>query len=139
MQATRRHLTVMVALLLIIGNASAGVYRWVDEQGQVHYGDKPPPGAEPVQTRLPSLSGRPAAAAEDTDEEETGNIDPAVALQQCTAARELLFSYEQAPRLMKQTSLGEQGELTAQERDQLLAIQRGKVADACNESAAPDS
>lgn len=41
-----------LVLLLCVGSgvAHAGVYKWVDEQGQVHYGSRPPSGqaANPV-------------------------------------------------------------------------------------------
>lgn len=33
--------------------AAAEVYKWVDAQGRLHYGDKPPPGAQPAE--LPDI------------------------------------------------------------------------------------
>ncbi|MCX8018284.1 MAG: glutaredoxin family protein [Rhodocyclaceae bacterium] len=41
-------------ILLFVAAALAqaqGAYRWVDEAGKVHYGDRPPPGARNVQPR----------------------------------------------------------------------------------------
>lgn len=32
---------IWILLLLVTSLAEAGVYKWVDEQGRVHYGDKP--------------------------------------------------------------------------------------------------
>lgn len=42
-------ITLLVCALLVCPTASAEVYRWVDEQGRTHYGDKPPEtkGARP--------------------------------------------------------------------------------------------
>lgn len=44
-----------LALLALPGGAAAGIYKWTDAQGRVHYGDKPAGGhqdaAEPVQPR----------------------------------------------------------------------------------------
>lgn len=37
-----RSLLVLVASALLAGNVQAGLYRWVDENGNVHYGDKVP-------------------------------------------------------------------------------------------------
>lgn len=37
---------VLVLALLGIGNVSAGVYKWTDENGKTHFSDKPPPGQE---------------------------------------------------------------------------------------------
>jgi hypothetical protein len=49
----RNKLVITLSLgLLVLGAAAlqAGVYRWVDDQGRVHYGDKPPTvGAEELE------------------------------------------------------------------------------------------
>jgi hypothetical protein len=37
-----RSLLVLITAALLVGNAQAGLYRWVDENGNVHYGDKVP-------------------------------------------------------------------------------------------------
>jgi len=37
-----RSLLVLITTTLLVGNAQAGLYRWVDENGNVHYGDKVP-------------------------------------------------------------------------------------------------
>ncbi|NIR61927.1 MAG: DUF4124 domain-containing protein, partial [Gammaproteobacteria bacterium] len=44
-----RGIAVAAALSLLASTAGAGVYRWVDDAGNVHYGDRPPPGAEAVE------------------------------------------------------------------------------------------
>lgn len=37
----------MVALALAVASAAvAGMYKWTDAQGSVHYGERPPPGSE---------------------------------------------------------------------------------------------
>lgn len=47
---------VLLASLLLSGSASAAVYKWVDEQGNVHYGDLPP-GQVPAETvKLPGIT-----------------------------------------------------------------------------------
>ena len=38
----RIRLATALALILLTGSAAAGVYRWVDAEGNVHYGDRPP-------------------------------------------------------------------------------------------------
>ena len=37
-------ITGLVAVFMLSQPALAGVYRWVDENGQVHFGEKPPAG-----------------------------------------------------------------------------------------------
>jgi hypothetical protein len=39
-------LSLLLLSLLVSVSATAGIYRWVDENGQVQYGDRPPPGGE---------------------------------------------------------------------------------------------
>lgn len=36
----------LIALLVVLAFVAGAVYKWVDEQGKVHYSDKPPPGRE---------------------------------------------------------------------------------------------
>lgn len=42
------HRFLMLVLLLAATAVNAGVYKWVDENGVVQYGDRPPEGAERV-------------------------------------------------------------------------------------------
>lgn len=57
MRVIRRLL--LLPLLLAVVPAWAGVYKWTDETGKVHYSDAPPPGQKAKQVKLPvnSLSG----------------------------------------------------------------------------------
>ena len=48
---------ILLTALLSTGALAGPAYKWVDENGQVHYSDRPRPGAEPVE--LPSYR-RPA-------------------------------------------------------------------------------
>lgn len=58
-----------LVLLLMLSPARAEVYRWVDDQGVTHYGDKPPKDGvapvalPPLQTYSPGEIRQPAAAA----------------------------------------------------------------------------
>jgi len=47
--------TVLLLVCLALP-ATAAVYKWVDENGEVHYGDTPPPGGEARQVDLPDYS-----------------------------------------------------------------------------------
>ena len=56
-------LTSACALLVLSGPAAAQVYKWTDENGKVHYGDKPQ-GAKAVTTiATPAAGTQPAGAA----------------------------------------------------------------------------
>lgn len=43
----------ILLIILVAGIASAQVYRWVDEEGGVHFGDRPPESAKPEEVILP--------------------------------------------------------------------------------------
>lgn len=52
---------LMTVLALACGAALADVYRWVDENGKVHYSDQPPPAAiEQVEKKI-VRGGKPSA------------------------------------------------------------------------------
>lgn len=51
----RSHL-ILLALLLALP-ASAGVYKWTDAQGRIHYSDSPPAAARTTQLKLQSFTG----------------------------------------------------------------------------------
>ena len=43
--------------LLLSFPASAGVYKWTDAQGRIHYSDSPPPAAKTTQLKLQTYTG----------------------------------------------------------------------------------
>lgn len=55
--------------LLVAGSAHAEVYKWVDENGRVHFGDKAPSQQKQVQT-LDLPESAPAAPTVDPSDEE---------------------------------------------------------------------
>jgi hypothetical protein len=46
-----RYISVALLLMLCAGAAASEVWRWVDDQGVVHYSDRPQPGAERVEMK----------------------------------------------------------------------------------------
>jgi len=45
---------IWICLFLFIGSAQAAVYKWVDENGKVHYGDKPQAGNKNIELNVDS-------------------------------------------------------------------------------------
>jgi hypothetical protein len=78
-----RTILALVAIL-VAGAAMAQAYRWVDEDGVVHYSDRPQPGAERIVLPEPNTVSVPrrerpirqAAATPDADEEEDDQAGP---------------------------------------------------------------
>ncbi|MFC3681239.1 DUF4124 domain-containing protein [Bacterioplanoides pacificum] len=92
---------ISLAALLHIGTAAAKVYKWTDENGQVHFSSQPPRGTDNdvYQLRLDKVPTPPAPAAEKTAEKKSAidsddsvelkpEIDPKVASQYCQQAKQ---------------------------------------------------
>ncbi len=62
-------------MLAVAGSAGAQMYKWVDKDGKVRYGDTPPPGAAVAPVKAPQ-SAAPAAAPESKDARK-GALNPA--------------------------------------------------------------
>ena len=66
----KRFIKLMALLLCGLAVLSAGfgdnLYKWVDEQGNVHYSDKPHPGATRIHLPKPTTYAAPAGAAPET-------------------------------------------------------------------------
>lgn len=65
-----KRLFLLLASLLVATSALAQAYRWVDDQGVVHYSDRPEPGAESIvlprsNTTSVRRPARPASGADD--------------------------------------------------------------------------
>lgn len=50
-------------LLLPLLTAQAATYKWIDSDGRVNYGDRPPDGVNPRQMALPAAASRDSAEA----------------------------------------------------------------------------
>lgn len=57
---------IFLALLFVLGTANAQLYRWVDKDGKVRYGDTPPAGAKTSTVKPPPAP--PEAADRDAKE-----------------------------------------------------------------------
>ena len=111
---------IAIALMLCLANTAEAqkMYRWVDEQGRVHYGDRPPPGKrqELRKARDPS-AGQDAAGAEVSEA--------------CRELEQRLASYRSATELVEQDALGNKRSYTPEQRAQLIARTEEAREQAC--------
>jgi hypothetical protein len=139
-------------LLLAAGAATAaGVYKWVDAEGRVHFGDRPPDlGATavevpntPVAPSVPDAAGARdqqerllrAYAAERQERREREAKSRAEAEQRarnCAQARDRLRQYESAGYLYRLDPAGERVIVSDAEREQSTAEARAAVAQWCD-------
>lgn len=97
------------------------VYRWVDAQGRVHYGDQPANNAQEVPLRESGTvrASEPPPAPDQTSAEV------------CERLRERLETYRSAERIIETDSLGVDREFTAEQREQLIARTEQQVGETC--------
>lgn len=132
-------------LLLFTAGASAAVYKWVDEQGTVHFGDRPPHyEAKPLKVRPASLPPPSEAAAADQTaggpaggdgekggEGETEEQKNPERSEYCRRAQEDLKRYEAAERLAREDEQGNQVILDGAQREELLETVRQRIQRWC--------
>src|SRR6202051_4043498 len=123
-------------LLAWSGLASAVVYKWIDAQGKVQYGDRPPngvhaevveglgthaPNSTPARTSEPATAkaiGRDQPIPQDDGAKKAVQDDVAQArASECTEARERYRKLIEGRRLFKTGDNGERQYLTAEEID----------------------
>lgn len=121
-----RNLTLTMLGALMLTSWSAAVqadklYRWVDDQGRVHYGDRPPQNQ-----RAQTLKLRPPPAAVQQPSVQDSEA--------CVQAREKLTEFQQAERIVERDGLGQERIYSAEEREQLIARSQTHVEQTCGTS-----
>lgn len=137
---TARRLPAMaaLALLMLAAPAQAELYRWVDDNGQVHYSDKKPNQNERPASNAETLQFAPgtAAASAKRQQADAEAREAEAVAERCGAARAQLDTYRRAVTLVRQGPDGTDVELLPSERVALIEQSQAKVADACGEPAA---
>ena len=131
--------------------ASAVVYKWVDAQGKVQYGDNPPDGVHAQVVELLGVhSGRSSTAmagtsagasktapAEPSSKDRQKAVDSDVAQardKQCAEAQERYKKLIEGRRLYKTGENGERQYLTSEEIDSERLNAKRDIDETCNSS-----
>lgn len=142
-----KELTAIVLLVFGLSlTADADIWKWVDEHGNVHYGDRPAreyavkaelvrytPGNRTASTSRPNrtdTSPSKDADPEETPEEERAREDAQA--YYCKQAKDIYRSYVGAPRLFRTSEDGQREYLSDDEVAATLADAEAKVAEWCN-------
>jgi hypothetical protein len=123
--------------------ASAVVYKWVDAQGKVQYGDRPPDGVHAEVVELlgvnnraaasPSASKAAAPASAPSETRKAVDSDVAQARQkQCADAQERYKHLIEGRHLYKTGDNGERQYLTSEEIDSERLNTKRDVDELCN-------
>ena len=146
-------LCAVMATTLASGAMANEIYKWTDENGTVHYGDRPSGASteerlamtysrtdntvvrQRVQARVEATAARQEArsaaaeAAREAAEEETNAAERA---QRCDKARARLETYLQSPRLYRTDDNGERVYLDDAERDKARQKAEEQVTEYCS-------
>ena len=149
-----KRLLLLAALVAWSGMASAVVYKWVDAQGKLQYGDRPPDG---VHAELVELLGTHASSnttvrtastnattppknSSDTDNKDDATrraVDADVAQtkdKQCTDAQDRYKKLIEGRRIYKTGPDGERQYMTSQEIDTERLNAKRDIDTICNSS-----
>lgn len=142
----RRMILACSVLLALSTGATAGqIYKWVDAQGNVHFGSQPPEGQQAAEVNpninQPKLSSekkpQAAAPAEDSEQESIdAKVKEDVAKQEaerkkyCETVRTNLSQLQNNPRVRVEEK-GEVRRLTEEERQARIAETEKAIAENC--------
>ncbi len=136
-------------LWALVVPAMAQVYKWVDDKGVTHYGERPPQGkkAEKVEQRLANPEPAPGAAAQpnwkeqdlefrkrriETEQTEAKDKQRETSQRQtCNQARDQLAQMKSARRLYRLDEKGERVFQSDDERNAAIARFERLVSDRC--------
>ena len=151
----KRHSIAGAAIFALVTGAAAyagDIYKWVDEDGNVHYGDVPVgknPERMAIQSRptnelyLASQADalvasrehrreRRAAAAEKAAEKAEADAEAAELARQCEMAREQMQKYETSRRLYLEDENGERTWLDEDEKQAEKKRLAGQIDEHCS-------
>ena len=121
---------LLIPILFICSNSfAAGIQKWVDEDGQIHYGDTPPVkiSSEPIRvTRPPSNPGKPlprfTGSINDDQQEQHPDTKPvgnetsaSQAQEACVQAKKDLVILNRNTRLRLKSADGTERYMTTEE------------------------
>lgn len=141
----RRMIFACTVLLALGTSATAGqIYKWVDDQGHVHFGSQPPEG-QAATTVNPNIS-RPAAATPKAEAPAVDDEKPQEAIDRkvrqdvarqeaerkkfCESIRYNLAQLKNTPRLRTEVD-GEIRRLTEEERQQRISQAEASIKEHC--------
>jgi hypothetical protein len=144
-----KRVLLCAALMAWSAMASAVVYKWVDAQGKIQYGDRPPDGvhaevvellgthtghaAKSAEASPPSVAKTPASQPSERDAKKAVQSDVAQTRdQQCTDAQERYKKLIEGRRLYKTGADGERQYLTSDEIDSERLNAKRDIDAICN-------
>lgn len=114
-------MAALLAGLISVPAFAAGVYKWVDTQGGIHYSDTAQPGWRRVDvspTVVDAGTLPPSADASASGKRAA----------ECKQKRDALVGYKTSARIVERNSLGVEHEYTPEEKQKLIAMTEQQLA-----------
>jgi len=140
---------LLLTCLSLSSNVPAEIYKWVDDQGRTHYGDKPVDEADSLQVDV-SKKGHMESSVDRAEkrqrllnamqedrlkkqqEADKQREQQQQAQRQCTLARDRLKKYESVGYLYRLDKDGNRIVIPTEKRDQLTEKLRSDIRKNCN-------
>jgi hypothetical protein len=124
---------LILGLLLASSLFAQEVYRWTDEEGNVHYGDRPPPEEETERVQIQaSPSPEPVEDGEADSGQERNR--PQLSEQECEGMRGRLEEYRSADTLYRINEEGEEEALAEEAAQAEIRRLESQIEDYCGGS-----
>ena len=139
--------SLILAFFISCNGYAAGIQKWVDENGQIHYGDSPPAKTQTESVRVsrpPSNPGKALPRFTGSQSEESGDQTadnqqapaqqetPAeVAQQQCEQAKKDLKTLNRTSRVRLKMDDGSIRYMTKEEREQRKKVSEEDIKQFC--------
>ena len=133
--------------------AQEDIYRWVDDNGVVHFGDRPPEQTDVEKISVPQSETQPSAVSAPVSQQEAQDPQPNIAQQNrdaraearredeakakvtaksCEKAREVVFQLEPKPRVMVTHEDGTVTRMDDNDRLETLGKAKAFIAGNCD-------
>ena len=116
---------ICLAMLFAASTAFAQMYRWVDKDGKVRYGDTPPPGAKTSTVKAPQSGGAAPDSAPAAKDAKKGPLTPAEQEQEYRKRQEEAAKAGKKTE-QEQQAKSEKGEACARTKEYLSTLQSGQ-------------
>ncbi len=116
---------IFLAMLLAASSATAQMYKWVDKDGKVRYGDTPPPGSKTSSVKAPQSGSAAPAPASGASDAKKGPLTSAEQEQEYRKRRQ---DAEKAGKKseQEQQAKSEKGEGCERTREYLRSLESGQ-------------
>jgi len=141
-----RYLICLIPVLLSASAMAGSIHKWVDEDGNVHYGDAPPVSAQTESVRVQSAPTNPGRSlprlsspgdtgennAATTTADDAGGVPKDQAQIACDQARQDLKVIKSSSRVKLRSADGSTRYMTSEEIDQRRQQAEADVQQFCN-------